>query len=315
MPSCNLAETVHNKWLQQSGNRGNDLYVATVDNLVRAFMQMVRYYQFLKGEHAGMGPGKEELLLKVAQRCAHRTRNPKVVADAISNIRVVQNFVTREPHLEGEEVFGSQKWKADMPLGCEQDLHKLDKVNFSRPHVRTRFAVAGTSTAATAPSDEDISFHADVDVMEIVPSGEHLERPQNRHPLHVTGIEESDCDEREWHISRLPKSSAKACFAQQAVTKKKCTARIVRNNVAIAAPTYTGLMVNYKKNGNDVMQFFFCNDDIERCVKGTKRKWIISVPEIPATWPVKKGTNLTKQEILALEAAGFQLPQRQAISP
>ena len=32
-------------------------------------------------------------------------------------------------------------------------------------------------------------------------------------------------------------------------------------------------------------------------------------------WPVKRGTNLTKQEILALEAAGFQLPQRQAISP
>ena len=170
-------------------------------------MQMVRYYQFLKGEH-GMGPGKEELLLRVAQRCTHHTGNPKVVADAISNIQVVQDFVTREPHLEGEEVFGSQKRKADMPLGCEQDSHRPNKVNFSRPHVRTRSVVAGTSTTATAPSDEDISFRADVDVMEIVPSGEHLERPQNRHPLHVTGIEESDCDEREWHISRLPKSSA-----------------------------------------------------------------------------------------------------------
>ena len=66
MPSCNLAETVHNKWLQQSGNYGNDLYVATWDDLVRAFMQMVRYYQFLKGENARIGPGKEELLLRVA---------------------------------------------------------------------------------------------------------------------------------------------------------------------------------------------------------------------------------------------------------
>ena len=44
MPSCNLAETVHNKWLQQSSNCGNDLYVATMDDLVREFMQMVRYY-------------------------------------------------------------------------------------------------------------------------------------------------------------------------------------------------------------------------------------------------------------------------------
>ena len=52
MPSCNLAKTVHNKWLQQSGNCGNDLYIATVDDLVRAFMQMVRYYEFFKGDHA-----------------------------------------------------------------------------------------------------------------------------------------------------------------------------------------------------------------------------------------------------------------------
>ena len=72
-------------------------------------------------------------------------------------------------------------------------------------------------------------------------------------------------------------------------------------------------MVNYKKNCNDVMQFFFYNDDIECCVKGTKRKWVISMPEIPTIWLVKRGTNLSKQEILALEAAGFQLPQRQAI--
>jgi len=70
MPSCNLAETVHNKWLQQFGNRGNDLYIATVDDFVRAFMQMVRYYQYLKGNKAGTGPRKEELMLRVAQRSA-----------------------------------------------------------------------------------------------------------------------------------------------------------------------------------------------------------------------------------------------------
>ena len=149
---------------------------------------------------------------------------------------------------------------------------------------------------------------ATTDDMETMPSEEHQEHPQNHHPMHVTKIHETDYDEREWHMSRLPKSSAKACFAQQAVTKKKCTARIVRNNVPTVAPTYTGLMVNYKKNWNDVMQFFFYNDDIERCVEGTKRKWVISVLEIPAIWPVKRGTNLSKQEILVLEATGFQLP-------
>ena len=177
MPLCNLAETVHNKWLQQSGNRGNDLYIATVDDLVRAFMQMVRYYQFLKGENTGTGPGKEELLLRVAQRSTHRTSNPKVLANAISNIQGVQDFVTREPHLEGEEVFGSQKRKADMPLGCEHDSHRPDKVNFSCPRVRTRSAVASTSTPAAASIQEGIPFPPGTDDMETMPSEEHDEHP------------------------------------------------------------------------------------------------------------------------------------------
>jgi hypothetical protein len=38
MPSCNLAELMHNKWNQQSGNRGSDLYIATVDDFIRALI-------------------------------------------------------------------------------------------------------------------------------------------------------------------------------------------------------------------------------------------------------------------------------------
>ena len=63
------------------------------------------------------------------------------------------------------------------------------------------------------------------------------------------------------------------------------------------------------------MEFFFCNDDIECYVKGTKQKWVQSRPDIPSIWPVKIGTNLSKKEILQLESAGFQLPQRAVISP
>jgi hypothetical protein len=70
MLSCNLAETVYNKWLQQSGNWGNDLYVATVDDFVRVLMQVSRYYQYLKGEYARMSPRKEELMLRIVQRWA-----------------------------------------------------------------------------------------------------------------------------------------------------------------------------------------------------------------------------------------------------
>jgi len=63
MSSCNLAESVHNKWLQASGNKGGDLYVATVDDYIRAFLQVVAYDQFLKGGVGDDGPSKEDFKL------------------------------------------------------------------------------------------------------------------------------------------------------------------------------------------------------------------------------------------------------------
>jgi hypothetical protein len=63
------------------------------------------------------------------------------------------------------------------------------------------------------------------------------------------------------------------------------------------------------------MEFFFCNDDIERCVKGTKRKWVQLRPDIPSIWPVKIGTSFSRKKILDLKSAGFQFPQRAVISP
>jgi hypothetical protein len=68
MPSCNHAESIHNKWKQQFGDRGSDLYVATVDDFVRVFMQCSAYSQFLMGENPGTGPSKEELKTRRAQR-------------------------------------------------------------------------------------------------------------------------------------------------------------------------------------------------------------------------------------------------------
>ena len=95
------------------------------------------------------------------------------------------------------------------------------------------------------------------------------------------------------------------------VTKKKYTAQIVLHGKSTPVPTYSGLWRNVKFNREKHMQFFFCSDDIERCVKGSRRKWVIPYsdtlerPPIPTIWPVKIGTNLTHSEIVALENAGF----------
>jgi hypothetical protein len=83
----------------------------------------------------------------------------------------------------------------------------------------------------------------------------------------------------------------------------------------VQGPTYTGIMEHHQKKTDKIMEFFFCNDDIERCIKGTKRRWMKSRPKYLNVWPVKIGTNLSRKEILDLECAGFQLPERAVISP
>jgi hypothetical protein len=124
-----------------------------------------------------------------------------------------------------------------------------------------------------------------------------------------------------WHIARLPYNSGKSCWAMQAVTKKKCIAKIVLNGKSTPAPTYSGFWNHYSFTSPKPEKFFFCPDDIERCVKGFRRKWVdrFSIdqerPLIPAVWPVKLGTNLTRLEIINLENAGFQLPEKERITP
>jgi hypothetical protein len=68
MPSCNLSKTAHNKWLQQSGNHGNDLFAATCDDKIRAVMQMTNYRAYLKDKASGTGPSKQELKPRAARR-------------------------------------------------------------------------------------------------------------------------------------------------------------------------------------------------------------------------------------------------------
>ena len=119
MSSCNLAESMHDKWNLQSGNQGSDLYIATVDDFIQAFIQVVRYYQYLKSDRARTGHGKGELQLRGIQRTAEYTRHSKVLNVAMATLLGAELFCTREPHTAGEEVFGFQKRKVDVLLGLK----------------------------------------------------------------------------------------------------------------------------------------------------------------------------------------------------
>ena len=215
MSSCNLAETVHNKWLQAFGNKGGDLYIAVVDDYIRAFLQVVAYYQYLKGGVGGMGPSREELKLRSAQRraqhCAQRTGDPSVIQSALLGMPGADEFCTRDPHHEGAEVFGSQKQKPNTPIRADEDSHRPNTVNFSWPRPPKWVTRSHASTLPTIVEGVEGSVEQ-----------VHASPPFGTDICHVTTVQESNVNERTWHIARVPKTSTKACWAQIVVTKKKC---------------------------------------------------------------------------------------------
>ena len=284
MPSCNLAETVHNRWLQQSGNTMTCLYEATVDDLVRAFMQITSYRFWLKGGKGGKGPDKSELRLRHAQRSG----DPKLIAEAVNSYPGAADLLTKKGGLEGAEIFGSTKRKLDLPPGSSHNSHRSDTVNYSIPRDGTRSTKARIEEALSKP-DSGVQ--------------------------HTTSILETNCDPSKWHIARLSSKSARKCHAMYAHTNDKCDTRVGRGPHGTPAPTYVGDKKGYKTHRTISTEFWFCADDINRCVKGTKKSFVVGWPSVPMTWPVKKGTNLSMKEILALEEAGFQLQQRGALSP
>ena len=148
MTFCNLSETVHNKWLQMSGKPANNLFDATCDDSIRAWMQMTKYRAYFRGHAFGSGPSKGELKL----RAVRRSRCPKKIAEALNSLSEAQSMGSHVPHLEGEEIFGSTKRRLDVPIGDAGDLHRPDKVNFSQTpcedevHKRNRGVIGGQWT-------------------------------------------------------------------------------------------------------------------------------------------------------------------------
>ena len=131
IPTCNLSETVHNKWLQAYGGKKIDVYHATVDDFARAALQSLFYFNYLRGGPAGIGPSKTELQLCLAARVGNSKRMVKL----LDHVAVEAGLNTRVPHLEGETIFGSAKHKLDFPPRDDSDSHRHDRVNYSIPNL------------------------------------------------------------------------------------------------------------------------------------------------------------------------------------
>jgi hypothetical protein len=89
----------------------------------------------MKGENPRTGPLKEELKLRRAKRSAAKTRNLKMLHEAILKMPGGDEWCTRTPHLEGEEVFVSPKHTPDNAFGDELESHRPDNISISRPRI------------------------------------------------------------------------------------------------------------------------------------------------------------------------------------
>ena len=193
VPTCNLSETMHNKWLQASGNHMLDPYEATVDDYYRFAMQSIQYQNFLKGDRGGAGLDKSVLKLRAARRSGDPAKTAKAM-NAVSEEAVLKSQM---PHLERENIFGLVKRKLDLPPGDEFDSHRHDRVNFTIPKLgryMTPFQCREQLKAFSEPSTPMVM------TMALTKSRRH--------------IHESLCfNQMAWRIERIEPSAKDTCQA------------------------------------------------------------------------------------------------------
>lgn len=68
-------------------------------------------------------------------KVAARPGDPKLMTGAIKSYVEVEDMNTRDCALEGFELFGCMKQKLDLPPNSICDSCRLDKVDYSIPHL------------------------------------------------------------------------------------------------------------------------------------------------------------------------------------
>jgi hypothetical protein len=219
VPTYNLSETMHNKWLQASGNNSSDLYNATLDDYCRAALQSTAYHNYLKGGQGRTRPDRSVLRL----RSTSRLGDPRKIAQAVGELSGDVGLNSRIPHLEGESIFGLAKRKLDLPLGDENDSYCHNRVNFTLPKV-------SQNMIPTQVRRRQCVSESDADTL-----------PPIAFTKSGVGVSESQCNPMAWRIERINPSLQVTCRGH--LNGKRCGAKIAKYRRATVAPTFTGALV------------------------------------------------------------------------
>ena len=102
--------------------------------------------------------------------------------------------------------------------------------------------------------------------------------------------------------------------ALQANIWHPCKPKVGKSKHGTLAPTYKGLKNKFFFNNHVFTKCWLCANDINHCMKGSKKKWLFDWSNIQTVWLVEVGINLTWEEVFTLEDVGFQLHDQEAFS-
>lgn len=188
---------------------------------------MVAYHRINDGSKGGGGPLIEELKLRIVQRKARHADNPLALKAIILKLPESEKFCTRDVHLDGAEIVGSKLQKPDVPIGAKEDTHRSDTLNISHPKIG-RVTRARSQTLITIKEKDEVEKRLVEPIASVATNIRHK-----------TAIFETELNEKLWQINCLKEFSSKAYWAIMARSKKFWKSRIVQNEKATLASTYT----------------------------------------------------------------------------
>ena len=166
----------------------------------------------------------------------------------LDEVAVEAGLNTRVPHLEGETIFGTAKWKLDLPPRDDSDSHHHDRVNYAVSKVGegVSFSQAQRFIRLDSKVGESVSVvRSSSPLLQskvLTRSMTGTRRTPNGVPVTSSGnpVFESPCsDAAQFRIERIASEASEMCCGRYG--GKRCNARIAKYRRAVAAPTFLGI--------------------------------------------------------------------------
>lgn len=279
VPTTNLSEVVHSVWQRvDSYSTKLSLYEASVGDLANSILQSAREKSFLLGHYMGTGPSLQHLMERI--RSGRRSSiTGTTFSESVRKFVETVDLTTKETCFDGGQTMSRKRPVSEWNNENDNVSHRPD-VEFVRKASKCR------NYAHATPASSNVC------AADVLASGS----------LQLAAyVKESNLHDTLWAIRRIGLGRVIKCQGMKATGRGRCNKKID----SIVAASFFGTLkystVNFK---NQFM--WFCASDV-RCTWKVNNN--ITSPPMPLKdfWLVQEGTNLTQEEVDALNKGGYIL--------